>query len=69
MHPAGHQPFVSLLPARPSLPGEPGVDAANRPAVSGAALLWVTADDGMPKEPGLRSQPETGPVPDGDDGA
>lgn len=69
MRVAGHQPFVSVLPARPSLPGEPCVDAANRPAVSGPTLLWVTADDGMAQEPGLQCQPEAGPASDGNDGA
>ena len=69
MRAAEHQPFFSLLPARPSLPGEPGVAAANRPAVPGATLLWVTADDGMAQEPGLPGQPETGPASDGHHGA
>jgi hypothetical protein len=66
---AEHQPFVSVLPASQGLPGEPCVAAANRPAVSGAALLWVTTDDGMAQEPGLPGQPETGPASAGNHGA
>jgi hypothetical protein len=66
---AGHQSVVGVLPAGSGLPKEPYADEANGPAVSGAALLWVTAQGGMAEGAGLQSQPETGPAPHECDGA
>src|SRR5262249_1282090 len=38
---------------------EPGADAADRRAVSGAAVLWLTADDDLADTAGSRRQSQT----------
>src|SRR5205814_10194105 len=74
-----HEPGAANIPAMPVAGGAPLVSVpqagggrrrgscdygADRPALSGPALLWLAPDGGMAGDPRLSGQPQAGAAPD-----
>src|SRR4051812_5785666 len=60
VRPAGAEPVQPVLRASRTDGGEPGPDAADRPAVHGLPVLRQPQDDGLAASPGARGQPQAG---------
>ena len=66
--PAQHQQVQPELPAQGDLPGGPGRDEGDGPAVPEHALLRVKTIEGLAGQAGSHGEPEAGPASDADYG-
>src|SRR5687767_8134325 len=69
MRAAGPESRELVLPAKRRDDREPGADAADRRAVSGAAVLWFAADDDLAERARARRQSQAGAASDASDGS